>query len=207
MYNPVRFECKDLEEALNLVEHYPFAILISQQEGLPFISHLPLIGEREGDQLVLTGHLAKANPHERILRTQPVTVVFRGAHTFITPIWYPQENVPTWNYSALHLTGRAEILENFEDTVSCLKKLTHHMEKLYPSGWNFFMPEDLDGPHKLLKGISGFRIRVDSFQFKRKLSQNRNAEEIAGVLKGLAERTDDESKGVLRDMRKIHSEE
>ncbi len=207
MYTPPKFRAEKSNEATELMDQYPFAMVISHTGAQPFISHLPLTVEHAGDKLVLIGHLARANPHWKLLSRHPVTVVFQGAHTFITPKWYAENDVPTWNYSVAHVTGRVELIESFEGIMDCLKKLTKHVERHWPSGWDFYIPDDLTDPKALSRNIVGFRIHVDEINFKKKLSQNRSAADREGVLKGLRARTDDNSRSVLADMLKLYRED
>ena len=96
------------------------------------------------------------------------------------------------------------MIEDYEGIVSCLKELTTHVERHWPSGWDFFIPDDLTG-EVLTKSIVGFKITVDSINFKRKLSQNRTSADRAGILKGLEGRQDDASQWVLADMLRLYS--
>ncbi len=132
------------------------------------------------------------------------TVIFHGPHTYITPKWYAEDNVPTWNYSTVHAAGKIELIESHDGIVDCLKELTAHVERHWPSGWDFFIPDDLTGD-VLPKSIVGFKVKVDEINFKRKLSQNRTPADRAGVLKGHETRDDDNSRLVLSEMRKLFS--
>ncbi|MBY0386040.1 FMN-binding negative transcriptional regulator, partial [bacterium] len=157
--------------------------------------------KRSENGMELIGHLAKANPHWRSFSQSQATVVFHGPHTYITPKWYIENDVPTWNYSVVHITGSIELIENYDGIVECLKELTSHTERHWPSGWDFFIPEDLNGEN-LTKNIVGFRIKIEHIDFKKKLSQNRSAVDRAGILKGLETRTDENSRRVLNEMKK-----
>ena len=96
------------------------------------------------------------------------------------------------------------MIEDYDGIVDCLKELTTHVERHWPSGWDFFIPDDLTGD-VLAKSIVGFKITVDSINFKKKLSQNRTPADRAGVLKGLEGRQDDASQRVLADMLRLYS--
>ena len=205
MYNPTRFKSADQAAAFDLMVQYPFATLVTVVDGQPRISHLPVIAKKVNDEIELIGHLARANPHWKYFANHPTTVVFQGSHTYVTPKWYINNNVPTWNYSVAHVKGDFELIENYDGVVDCLKELVSQVEKAWPSGWAFYLPEDLSGD-RLLKGIVGYRVRVKEIDFKRKLHQAAKPEDRAGVLKGLAKREDDNSHGVLTDMRKLYSE-
>jgi len=208
MYNPQRFKSDDTTEAFDLMEQNPFATVITVVEGKPFVSHLPLIPKRAGDRVELIGHLARANPHWKSFASasasSQATVIFHGPHTYITPKWYAENDVPTWNYSTVHVTGKFELIESYDCIVEGLKELTTHVERHWPSGWEFLVPNDLTGDI-LPKSIVGFRIKVDEINFKKKLSQNRTAADRAGILRGLETRGDDNSRSILNEMKKLFS--
>lgn len=198
-YNPNRFKNEDLKAQLNFIKKHPFATVISNINSQLYISHLPLVAVNEGNQIYLYGHLASANPHGKYLDNQNISVIFNGAHTYITPKWYTINDVPTWNYSVLHLNGRVQAISDDTEIVECLKLLTDHSEALYPSGWNFFIPDDLKSTD-LSKYIIGFKIEVQNMSFKQKLSQNRTTGDRDNIIEGLKCRTDENSKNVRLDM-------
>lgn len=204
MYNPQRFKSVDTNEAFDLMDRNPFATVITVVEGKPFVSHLPLTPKMVGNEIELIGHLARANPHWKSFANSQATVIFHGPHTYITPKWYAENDVPTWNYSTVHVTGKIELIESHDGIVDCLKELTSHVERHWPSGWEFFIPDDLMGDI-LPKSIVGFKIKVAEINFKKKLSQNRTTADRAGVLKGLETRGDDNSRSVLSEMKKLYS--
>lgn len=204
MYNPKLFQVESPDEAFELMERNPFATVVSVADGAPFVSHLPLTPKKSGDQIVLIGHLARANPHWKLLPQSQTLAIFHGPHTYITPKWYAENDVPTWNYSVVHATGQVELIETFGGIIECLKELTAHTERRWPSGWDFFVPSDLT-EEVLPKSIVGFQIKVDSINFKRKLSQNRTSADRLGILKGLETRSDESSRAVLADMLNIYT--
>jgi transcriptional regulator len=98
------------------------------------------------------------------------------------------------------------LIETFEGLVECLKELTAHSERHWPSGWKFWVPDDL-GEKFLPKAIVGFKISVDDVSFKKKLSQNRPPEEVKGVLNGLRARGDACSLALLQEMLGLYDAE
>ena len=204
MYNPSRFKSDNMNDAFELMDKNPFATVISVNDGKPMVSHLPLTPRKYDEEIILIGHLAKANPHWKILPNNQVTVIFNGPHTYITPVWYAENDVPTWNYSTVHVSGSVELIETYDGIVDCLKELTSHVERYYSSGWSFFIPDDLQGDI-LPKNIVGFKIKIESINFKNKMSQNRSSADRVGILKGLDSRADDSSRAVLKEMRKLFS--
>lgn len=183
----------------------PFATIVSVNNDEPFITHLPLTPVKAENGTELIGHCAKANPHWKLLNDKPTTIIFQGPHTYITPKWYTEDDVPTWNYSVLHVHGTATLINDHEGLVNCLKTLATHAESLWPSGWSFNIPDDLKDDH-LTKHIVGFKIRIEDINLKKKLSQNRTPNDRIGILNGLSTRADEASRFVKTEMLKLYTE-
>lgn len=201
MYLPKRFENEDWAQSQALMQKYPLATVISQTETGPFVSHLPLVVETNEDQVTLLGHLARANPHWRVMDGRPVYAIFNGPNAYITPKWYAENDVPTWNYAVVHVHGTCSLIEDSGGIQECLKKLSEFAEKESTDPWEYWIPEDLAAPGVLEKAIVGFSIRVESVQSKFKLSQNRSVADRAGVMRGLESRQNDASKAILEMMK------
>ncbi|MBS1968822.1 MAG: FMN-binding negative transcriptional regulator [Bdellovibrionales bacterium] len=200
MYVPTRFSNKDAGQSLDLIRQYPFATVFTVQGGMPFVSHLPLVLETHGDEMFLLGHLARANPHAKTIGQSDAYVIFHGPHQYITPVWYKENDVPTWNYAVVHITGSCELIEDTKNITECIEKLTNHMESGRSPRWDFWVPEDLQD-EALSKHIAGFKIRVKSLQGKFKLSQNRSPEDRDGVMQGLQDQGDEMSLAILEMMK------
>ncbi|MFN2527373.1 MAG: FMN-binding negative transcriptional regulator [Candidatus Baltobacteraceae bacterium] len=185
MYIPAHFLQQDVRAALELIEAQPFGMLLSVADGTPMISHIPFTIARREPELVLTAHVAKANPHWRTLAGAHVTAVFRGAHGYISPRWYadPKRDVPTWNYEVVHCSGTVSIAPDSEKIV-VLKQLVDAMEAGTPQPWSV---DELDTQYRggLERGIVALYLRVDQLEAKFKLGQNRAAADHAGALAGL----------------------
>ena len=115
MYVPKHFDPADPAWCHALMARESFALLVSTgTDGLPFATHLPLLLDADrGPQGTIVGHLARANPHARLLAEgRPTLAVFQGPHAYISPGWYATHpSVPTWNYVAVHATGRPRLVE------------------------------------------------------------------------------------------------
>lgn len=202
MYVPTRYNNKDFDQSLELMRQYPFATVITVIGGMPFVSHLPLVVENEGEDLILTGHLARANPHAKMLHQAECYVIFHGPHAYITPVWYEQNNVPTWNYAVVHAKGTCELIEDQDGIIDSVKKLTDHMEYDRANRWDFWVPEDLQGD-AIGKHIAGFKIRVSSIQSKFKIGQNRSPADREGAIQGLEQQGDDMSIAIAEMMKRL----
>lgn len=180
MYMPPQFNAKDPAIALDLMRSHPFASLISNDDdGLPFVTHLPLVAEPRGaGELVLLGHCAKPNPHWRYLQARPTAVAtFLGPHAYLSPSVYPDlARVPTWNYLSVHCTVEATLVEDAAAKDALLKKLIGDHEPAYAQQWRDLGEEF---QLKMLAGIVGFELRVTSLQCKVKLNQHRRESHAA----------------------------
>lgn len=174
MYLPPQFKSEDPALAARLVREHPFASLISNDdEGFPFVTHLPLHLVEEGGAWTLLGHCAKPNPHWRHLASRPqALVVFQGPHAYMSPAVYPDKaRVPTWNYLALHARVTARLLEGDDAKDALLKQLIADHEPAYAQQWRDLGP---DFAQRMLAGIVAFELRVVSWQLKLKLNQHRS---------------------------------
>lgn len=198
LYIPKRFELNETQKAFEIMRAFPFATVITASPELR-ISQLPLVTELRGDQFVLVGHLARANPHWKVLSGGEVTILFHGPNAYITPTWYAEHDVPTWNYLTVQASGAARLIEDEAGITAALKKLTEAMEPA--DGWQFGIPDDLSGA--LNKAIVAFEIPVTSWNLKAKLGQNRSRADLAGVIDGLAGRSDDGSRQIRDWMRSL----
>lgn len=200
MYVPPRFQVKDLQIVKNAIAKHPFCTLLSKNE----ISHLPLILADNSDSLRLEGHMAKMNPQWQDLQNNSdVTVLVHGPNSYVTSSWYEKNDVPTWNYLAIHLKGTLKLIDDYEGLTGILKKSTAHFETTSKNPWEFEIPEDLAGPGKLLRAIGGFEIKVTDIQAKMKISQNRSPVDRQNVIKGLStERNDENSRAIAELMKK-----
>src|SRR5262245_58623650 len=113
MYITAAFAESDLTRLHDFIGQNSFGLLVSQVDGLPFATHLPFLLERTtGEHGTLVGHMARANPQWREASGQTVLTIFSGPHVYVSPTWYEDEQVvPTWNYAAVHVYGRARVIE------------------------------------------------------------------------------------------------
>ncbi|MHB1199906.1 MAG: FMN-binding negative transcriptional regulator [Polaromonas sp.] len=172
MYLPPQFK-GDRAQAAALIREHPFASLISVDDaGLPYVTHLPLHLEPHGEQMVLLGHVAKANAHWRYLQARPQAVAtFLGPHAYMSPRVYPDlARVPTWNYLAVHCTVQAHLIEDAAAKDRLLKILIADHEPPYAEQWRG-MSEDF--AQKMLAGIVAFELQVTDLQCKLKINQHR----------------------------------
>jgi len=185
MYNPPQFTTTDLSWLDWLAQQHPFGTLVSQVEGAPFASHLPVLYRRTDTNVVLTGHWARPNPQWREIGTQRVLFIYHGPHAYISPRWYtdPEKQVPTWNYVAAHVYGTIRTIESGDELEQIVVSLAQRFESGAVHPWRLASAEP--GNRARLKGIVGFELRSDAVQVKIKLNQNHPEANVAGAIAGL----------------------
>ena len=193
MYNPPHFASTDLNWLDWLAEHHPFCTLVSQVDGDPFASHLPVLYTRTDDQVLITGHWARPNAQWRDIENQRVMLLFHGPHAYVSPRWYADapKQVPTWNYVTAHVYGRLVVHDDPAWTEDLVRRLTTKHEAYRDHPWSVD-----DAPRPFIEGqlraIVGIELEITRIEAKAKLSQNRPAADVEGVIAGLRERGDKE---------------
>jgi transcriptional regulator len=128
-------------QVAELVRHSPFAAVISTDHGVPVASHVPVITP-PSQQLraggALWGHMARANPQRPTFDpARPVLLIFTGAHAYVSAALYEREPaVPTWNYSAVHVTALPQILPAGQATMQVLTETVRAVEALRGNPWD-----------------------------------------------------------------------
>lgn len=179
MYLPAHFQSHDSAHADALMRAHPLASLAStDDEGFPFITHLPLHLQVRGEQRVLLGHCARGNQHWCYLQQRPEALVaFLGPHAYLSPAVYPDlQRVPSWNYLAVHCRVRAHMVEEPAAKDTLLKALIGDHEPPYAAQWRA-LGEDF--AHKMMAGIVAFELHVTALQCKLKLNQHRKESHAA----------------------------
>lgn len=191
MYQPASFRDDRLESQIALVRAHPLGMLISHGEQGLVADPLPfLIDVDQQGNMVLRAHLSRANPHWSLLQTlKECLVVFQGREGYISPGWYETKRqtgkaVPTWNYSVVQLRGVPRVTEDAGWLRQQLDGLTALQEGRQPEPWHID-----DAPANYIaaqiRGIVGIEIVVTHREGKWKMSQNRNAEDVEGVIAAL----------------------
>ena len=190
MYLPRAFVETDLAQLDRLLQADPFITLVSMDaDGVPVASQLPVLHRRDGDDILIEGHWARANPQSR--HQGEVLLLVHGPQAYVSPAWYPDKEaearVPTWNYASAQLRGSLERFEDEASLAGLVSRLSDRFEAQVGSDWHF-EPQRED--HRAqLRGIVGFRFVPRQVDLKFKLSQNHpvaNRESVIVQLQGQA---------------------
>ncbi|MBE7174890.1 MAG: FMN-binding negative transcriptional regulator [Mucilaginibacter polytrichastri] len=199
MYIPAHFRNEDEAPALAFMQRYPFATLVTADGNYPEATHLPFVAVRREGRIVLRSHFARANTQWSSLPGKPVLVIFTEPHAYISPGHYEKEqNVPTWNYIAIHAYGQARIIDEPEAVFALLDETVVTFEEAYKSQWDR-LPDEYR--RKMAKGVVAFEIEVTDLQAKYKLSQNRTEGERERVMNGLENSADGSARAIAEYMR------
>jgi len=183
MYTPKHFEMTDGTEVLTFMQQYSFATIVSIQNNLPVATHLPFVIKEDEQQITLLSHFAKANGQIAGIAGQEVLVIFAEPHAYISPSNYEkQQNVPTWNYVAVHAYGEIKIITDDDKAMPLLEDMINTFEEGYLKQWQSL---DQSYRQKMLKGITAFEIAVNKIEGKKKLSQNRSELERESIISDL----------------------
>ncbi|MEA9413000.1 FMN-binding negative transcriptional regulator [Flavobacterium sp. PL02] len=201
MHTPSIFKNEDPEAIRAFLKENSFGILINQTNGKLWATHIPLEIETNADgKEILCGHISKLNPQgEGFTQNDQILAVFSGPHSYISSSWYDHENVPTWNYIAVHIYGRIKIV-NHEAAVESLKKL---VDKYEASSEKPVRVEDLSAKTmRQAHGIIAFEIEIDEIQATKKMSQNRDDVNYKNIITALEKTENPQSIAVAKEMEK-----
>lgn len=185
MYTPRAFAEADLAGLDGLIARDAFITLVTVADGLPFVSHLPVLYARDGERIVVEGHWARPNPQAR--HAGPALVIVHGPHAYVSPGWYADKEaaarVPTWNYAVAHLHGTLETTDDTAQLASIVDRLSQVNEAHVGNDWRF--EHDRDDHVRQLRGIIGFRFVAERIELKFKLNQNHPAANVEGAADAL----------------------
>lgn len=191
MYIPRLNRISDMDAMLAFMQRNNFAIVISAADPAPLASHVPLTMQRNGEELRIRTHLAKANPHWQSITQGETLIIFSGPHAYISPRHYDAfESVPTWNYITVHAYGKARLIDfeaQPEELETMLLEIIDAHEPRYADQWAQLSQRYKDG---MKQGIVGVEIEVTRLEGKAKLSQNKTAEEQERIAESLLSHSD-----------------
>jgi transcriptional regulator len=201
MYIPDIYKNEDPEAIREFLRNNSFGILVNRNYGKLWATHTPmeLDTNKEGRE-VLYGHVSRENPQWQSFSSgEQVLAIFNGPHSYISPSWYDHENVPTWNYTAVHVYGKIRIVEG-DIVINFLKKL---VDKYEAESENPVKIEDLK-PETLMqaRGIVCYEIEIEEIHAVHKLSQNRDDKNFKNIVAELEKTGKPGAIAVAEEMKK-----
>ncbi len=190
------------QAVIDFINRYSFATLYGTLNGDPRAVHLPLEIQIDGDNAKLIGHVARGNDiKECFSQSESMMAVFMEPHAYISSSWYDFKEVPTWNYIAVHITGKPRGLSE-QKTKESLYTLVDKYEGSNPNG---FRMDQLDEKYlnAQVRGVVGFEIEISKIEARFKLSQNRDDKNYHVIISKLRDRDDALSHVIADEMEKI----
>jgi transcriptional regulator len=198
MRHTPRYLMTEPDEVKRLIRAHPWATFVSPTSGGLVASHYPVLLDEAGDEIVIVSHFGRPDDELHELGRHEILVIVQGPHDYVSASWYPPGDlVPTWNHVTAHLYGTPEILSD-DENYEMLDRLTDHFERHHPGGRR--LADDEPGTRRIARGTVGLRMRVDRFDARAKLSQNKSPAIAQRIIDGL----EPTNPALAQEMRRAH---
>jgi transcriptional regulator len=201
MFIPKLYRSEDLDLMKEIIRDNAFALLISSVEKIRATHSMMMLNDNDPENVYVETHISRANPQAKTLKDgDEVLCDFLGAHTYISSSWYDHLNVSTWNYEAVQVYGKVQLMNHDE--------LYQHLDKLTSKYENFqkcpVMVKDMgrEFVEKEMKGAFGLKIIPIEIFIKQKLSQNRKDHDYQNIISEL-ENSDENGRKIAEKMKLI----
>ncbi|HET7678037.1 MAG TPA: FMN-binding negative transcriptional regulator [Candidatus Limnocylindrales bacterium] len=161
------------------------------------VSMIPFLYDpSRGPRGSLLAHLARPNEQWRRADGREALALVHGPDGYVSPAWYAAKRehgrvVPTWNYVLVAVHGRLRVHDDADWTRDLVERLTRAHEEARVEPWAVS-----DAPAAFIEGqlraIVGIELEIDRIEAKWKLSQNRSAADVQGVIAGLDAGSEDD---------------
>lgn len=202
MYIPKLYKSEDLHLMKEIIKENAFALLISSADKIRATHSMMMLNEDDPESTYIETHISKANPQAKILKNgDEVLCDFLGAHTYISSSWYDHINVSTWNYEAVQIYGKVEVMNN-DELYNHLEKLTSKYESVQQCPM-FVKDMGKEFVEKEMKGAFGLKIIPSEIFIKQKLSQNRKENDFLSIISHL-ENSDENGRKIAEKMKLLN---
>ncbi|WP_315057101.1 FMN-binding negative transcriptional regulator [Chryseobacterium indoltheticum] len=202
MFIPKIYKSEDYNLMKEIIRENSFALLISSVDKIRATHSMMMLNQDDPENNYIETHISKANPQAKTIKNgDEVLCDFLGAHAYISSGWYDHVNVSTWNYEAVQIYGKVEIM-NQEELYSHLDKLTSKYEQAQKCP---MMVKDMgkEFVEKEMKGAFGLKVIPTEIFIKQKLSQNRKEHDFENIISNL-ENGDENGKQIAAKMQQLN---
>lgn len=194
----------DESEVKRLIRENPWATIVSSTANGLVASHYAVILEEDAEGISIVSHVGRPDEALHELGSHEILVIVQGPHGYISPGWYDAKPaVPTWNHVTAHLYGTPEILSD-EENYRVLGDLVDYFEDSMPEPRR--MEQEEEYARRIYKGTAGFRLRVERFDARLKLSQNKPPEVAQRIITELEHGENYAQPALAREMRRVHGD-
>jgi len=198
MYPPPHHQIQDIQKMITVIKTYPLGMLVSADDGSPFVTHIPIIYNDATGKLV--AHIDKYNPQLATLKDgAAVTVVFRGPDTYISPSVYTTKQLPTWNYIFVHITGTVTLINDPEEAKETMVAMTSFLEA---PDHKYSLTKENTRLHRAINYIQAFDITITAWDGKFKLSQDKIEKDQENAKQELIKKSGSNETGFINKMYK-----
>ncbi len=195
MYLPNATAVREVAPLHALIRAYPLGTWVTRGDDVPegiTADHVPfMLDDQRGAHGTLRCHVARANPLWRRVAAapdQPTLVIFTGPDGYVSPSWYASKRehgkvVPTWNYTVVHVHGRAQVIDDRDRLRALVGELTDHHEAAFAHQWKVNDAPDAY-VDQLLAAIVLVDIPIERIEGKWKLNQHRPLADRQGMVQG-----------------------
>ncbi len=199
MRHTPRYLMTEPAEVKRLIRGNPWATFVSATSNGLIASHYPVLLDEMADDIAVFSHFGRPDDQLHELGQHQMLVIIQGPHDYVSPSWYaPGDLVPTWNHVTAHLYGKPTVL-SAEENYAVLCRLTDHFEQHQPDGRSLL--DDEAATRRAAKGTAGLRLRVDRFEARAKLSQNKTDDVRSNITEELDSRNPALAAEMRRDLR------
>lgn len=192
MYVPNHFKEENIDKLHQYIRDFNFGLLVIADEKGIEANHIPFVLGVEKDNPLgrVECHVARNNSvWRRLQEGARVLAVFQGPNAYVSPSWYPTKAetglvVPTWNYLAIHVEGKAQVIDDSAWLKQHLRQLTGQHEGNRDEPWSVD-DAPTDFTNRLMQAIIGIEIKIENITGKLKASQNQPLQNREGVKAGL----------------------
>ncbi len=189
------------DRALHLLRERAFGAFVVPTGAAPTAVHVPFLTDEEADgSLRIDLHVARANPIHTLLAGDegcPALLMCTGPDAYVSPDWYGVPNeVTTWTYTAVHLTGMARLLPQSANRAHVDRMVAFFEEKMPEKApWT---SERMDPARiaAMMQAIVSIEMRVENLEAQLKLIQHKDETRHRGVIAGLRGQRDGDSHAI-----------
>lgn len=184
MYIPDTFKENDRNVAFSLIEEIRLGNIVSTADRIESSLVVFLLDRHVGPNGRLIGHCARANPQWKSFTDEPeILVTFLGPNTHVSPSWYgTHPRAPTWLYANIHVRGKVRLVQDHATMRAIVVRLSKEME---PAGSPWHINTVDEYVDRILPGIVGFTIDIDSIETQLRLAQQNVVDDRRRVLSAL----------------------
>lgn len=202
MFVPKLYRSEDMDLMRAIIRENSFALLVSSADKIRATHSMMMLNENDPENAYLETHISRANPQAKTIKDgDEVLCDFLGAHTYISSSWYDHINVSTWNYEAVQIYGKVQLMDS-EELYQHLDQLTAKYEKPQQCP---MMVKDMgrEFVEKEMKGAFGLKIIPTEIFIKQKLSQNRKEADFQSIISHLENSSDIYAEKIAEKMKLI----